>query len=242
MHRFFVNEPILNDGVKIYGDDYNHIKKVLRISESEKIEVVVSGKLYCGNVKICDGYILAYNLEYIDENNESKVKIHLLQCLVKGDKMDFIIQKAVELGVYDIILVDSNRCVVKLDNKKENKKIQRFQKISYEASKQSKRMFIPEVKEVINIKDIIKFAKNSIVLIAYEEDKNISLKNVIERIKKENNDFEIYILIGPEGGFDAEEVEYLTQNGVISVGLGPRILRAETAGLSFLSILQYEFM
>lgn len=242
MHRFFVDQPIINGEVKIYGDDYNHIKKVLRISENEKIEIVSLKKLYYGNVKVCCEYILVYNLEYIDENTESSIDIHLLQCVVKGEKIDFIVQKAVELGVHDITLVNSKRCVAKFDEKKQIKKIERFQKISYEAAKQSKRMLIPKIKGIIDIKEVVEFAKNNIVLVAYEEDKNISLKDTINKIKKENNNSEIYILIGPEGGFDKEEIDYLINNGVYSVGLGARILRAETAGLCLISILQYEFM
>ena len=242
MHRFFTDEFILDGKVKIYGDDYNHIKKVLRIAEDEKIEVVVLGELYIGNIEICDKYISVYNLEKISENTESKVKIHLLQCLAKGEKMDLIVQKAVELGVYDITLVNSKRCIVKIDEKKENKKIERLQKISYEASKQSKRLIVPKINELIQIKDIINFVGDNYLLVAYEEDKNISLRDVIMKIKTEKSCKDIYILIGSEGGFEREEVEFLTSNGALSIGLGTRILRTETAGINLLSILQYEFM
>ena len=242
MHRFFTDESILDGKVKIYGDDYNHIKKVLRIAEDEKIEVVVLGELYIGNIEICDKYISVYNLEKISENTESKIKIHLLQCLAKGEKMDLIVQKAVELGVYDITLVNSKRCIVKIDEKKENKKIERLQKISYEASKQSKRLFVPKINELIQIKDIINFVGDNYLLVAYEEDKNISLRDVIIKIKTENSGKDIFILIGSEGGFEREEVEFLINNGAFSIGLGARILRTETAGINLLSILQYEFM
>lgn len=242
MHRFFTDESILDGKVKIYGDDYNHIKKVLRIAEDEKIEVVVLGELYIGNIEICDKYISVYNLEKISENTESKIKIHLLQCLAKGEKMDLIVQKAVELGVYDITLVNSKRCIVKIDEKKENKKIERLQKISYEASKQSKRLIVPKINELIQIKDIINFVGDNYLLVAYEEDKNISLRDVIIKIKTENSGKDIFILIGSEGGFEREEVEFLINNGAFSIGLGARILRTETAGINLLSILQYEFM
>ena len=242
MHRFFTDEPILDGKVKIYGDDYNHIKKVLRITEDEKIEVVVLGELYIGNIEICDKYISVYNLEKISENTESKIKIHLLQCLAKGEKMDLIVQKAVELGVYDITLVNSKRCIVKFDEKKESKKIERLQKISYEASKQSKRLIVPKINELIQIKDIINFVGDNYLLVAYEEDKNISLRDVIMKIKTENSGKDIFILIGSEGGFEREEVEFLINNGAFSIGLGARILRTETAGINLLSILQYEFM
>lgn len=242
MHRFFTDESILDGKVKIYGDDYNHIKKVLRIAEDEKIEVVVLGELYIGNIEICDKYISVYNLEKISENTESKIKIHLLQCLAKGEKMDLIVQKAVELGVYDITLVNSKRCIVKIDEKKENKKIERLQKISYEASKQSKRLIVPKINELIQIKDIINFVGDNYLLVAYEEDKNISLRDVIMKIKTEKSCKDIYILIGSEGGFEREEIEFLTNNRAFSIGLGARILRTETAGINLLSILQYEFM
>lgn len=242
MHRFFTDEPILDGKVKIYGDDYNHIKKVLRITEDEKIEVVVLGELYIGNIEIYDKYISVYNLEKISENTESKVKVHLLQCLAKGEKMDLIVQKAVELGVYDITLVNSKRCIVKIDEKKENKKIERLQKISYEASKQSKRLIVPKINELIQFKDIINFVGDNYLLVAYEEDKNISLRDVITKIKSENSGKDIFILIGSEGGFETEEVEFLKTKGAYSIGLGPRILRTETAGINLLSILQYEFM
>lgn len=242
MHRFFTDESILDGKVKIYGDDYNHIKKVLRIAEDEKIEVVVLEELYIGNIEICDKYISVYNLEKISENTESKIKIHLLQCLAKGEKMDLIVQKAVELGVYDITLVNSKRCIVKFDEKKESKKIERLQKISYEASKQSKRLIVPKINELIQIKDIINFVGDNYLLVAYEEDKNISLRDVIMKIKTENSGKDIFILIGSEGGFEREEVEFLINNGAFSIGLGARILRTETAGINLLSILQYEFM
>ena len=242
MHRFFTDESILDGKIKIYGDDYNHIKKVLRITEDEKIEVVVLGELYIGNIEIYDKYISVYNLEKISENTESKIKIHLLQCLVKGEKMDLIVQKAVELGVYDITLVNSKRCIVKIDEKKETKKIERLQKISYEASKQSKRLIVPKINELIQFKDIMNFVGDNYLIVAYEEDKNISLKEVIKRIKEEHSYKDIYILIGSEGGFETEEVEFLKTKGAYSIGLGPRILRTETAGINLLSILQYEFM
>lgn len=242
MHRFFIDESILDGKVKIYGDDYNHIKKVLRITEDEKIEVVVLGELYIGNIEICDKYISVYNLEKISDNTESNIRIHLLQCLAKGEKMDLIVQKAVELGVYDITLVNSKRCIVKIDEKKENKKIERLQKISYEASKQSKRLIVPKINELIQFKDIINFVGDNYLLVAYEEDKNISLRDVITKIKSENSGKDIFILIGSEGGFEREEVEFLINNGAFSIGLGARILRTETAGINLLSILQYEFM
>lgn len=242
MHRFFCDDAIIDNSVKISGYDYKHIKKVLRISENERIEVVVSGKLYNGLVEFKDGYVNIYDLEEIVDNTESSINIYLLQCLVKGDKLDYIIQKSVELGVNGIYLINSLRCVVKFDNKKEKVKLERFNRISYEASKQSKRLFVPEVNGVIEIKDIEKFLdKESAILIAYENDRNSSLREEI-KILKENNIKNIYVLIGSEGGLEKSEVEFLKSKGAKTVGLGPRILRTETAGISLISILQYEYM
>lgn len=129
-----------------------------------------------------------------------------------------------------------------MTKKKESKKIERLQKISYEASKQSKRLIVPKINELIQIKDIINFVGDNYLLVAYEEDKNISLRDVIMKIKTENSGKDIFILIGSEGGFEREEVEFLINNGAFSIGLGARILRTETAGINLLSILQYEFM
>lgn len=242
MHRFFSNEEIFENTVHLVGDDFKHIKKVLRISENERVEVVVNGKLYSGLVKIGKDDVLVYDMEEIFENTESDVNIHLLQCIVKGDKLDYIIQKSVELGVFDITLVNSSRCIVKIDEKKEKNKFERYAKISYEASKQSKRLIIPEIKGILKIENCLDFLnETSVLLVAYENDKDVSLKNVINNLKK-NDIKDIYILIGPEGGFDSKEVELLVEKGAISIGLGPRILRTETAGISLISILQYEFI
>lgn len=242
MHRFFSNQEILDNTVIITGDDFKHIKKVLRISENERIEVVVNEKLYSGLIEIRNNDVLVYDIEEIKDNTESDINIHLLQCVVKGDKLDYIIQKSVELGVKDITLVKSSRCVVKIEEKKEKSKFERYTKISYEASKQSKRLIIPEIKGILKIKNCIDFINDkSVLLIAYENDRDISLKKIIYNLKKEEIR-DIYILIGPEGGFDKDEVEYLVNNGAVSVGLGPRILRTETAGISLISILQYEFI
>lgn len=242
MHRFFTDEPILDGRVKILGDDFKHIKKVLRIAENEEIEVVVNGKLYNGLVEVGSDDVTVYNLRVVFDNTESEINIHLLQCIVKGDKLDYIIQKSVELGVKDITLVKSSRCIVKIDEKKEKGKFERYGKISYEASKQSKRLIIPEIKGILKISDCANFIDDkSVLLVAYENDRDVSLKNVIRNLKsREVKD--IYVLIGPEGGFDIEEVKFLVEKGAISIGLGPRILRTETAGISLISILQYEFI
>lgn len=242
MHRFFSNEEIFDNTVRILGDDFKHIKKVLRISENERVEVVVNGKLYSGLVEVRKDDVLVYDIEEVFDNTESKINIHLLQCIVKGDKLDYIIQKSVELGVKDITLVKSSRCIVKIDEKKEKSKFERYAKIAYEASKQSKRLIIPEIKGILKIENCLDILdEKSVLLIAYEDDKDVSLKNVIDNLKKKDIE-DIYILIGPEGGFDREEVDFLVDKGAISVGLGPRILRTETAGISLISILQYEFI
>ena len=154
MHRFFADTVINEDKIDIFGSDYYHIKNVLRISDNERIEIVSEGKLYIGLVQIHSEFIRVFDLRFIESLAESKHKIHLLQCLLKGEKMDYVIQKSVELGVHDITLIKSNRCITKYDKKKELEKIKRYQKIAYESAKQAKRLIIPEIKGVIPINGI----------------------------------------------------------------------------------------
>ena len=171
---------------------------------------------------------------------ELPVKLYLFQGLPKGDKMELIIQKAVELGVYEIIPVRTKRVVVKLDEKKETKKIARWQQIAESGAKQSGRGIIPEVKPVMSFKDAIDYAKNlEGVLIPYEKAEGMNkTREIIKGLKGKKS---VGIFIGPEGGFDEQEIEAAMNSGVEPVTLGRRILRTETAGLTMLSILMFEF-
>ena len=171
---------------------------------------------------------------------ELPVKIYLFQGLPKGDKMELIIQKAVELGVYEIIPVRTKRVIVKLDDKKESKKIARWQQIAEGGAKQSGRGLIPEVKPVMGFAEALKYAGSlDAALIPYEKAEGIQkTRSIIHDLKGKKS---VAIFIGPEGGFDEKEVEDAMNQGVFPVTLGRRILRTETAGLTMLSILMFEF-
>ena len=168
-----------------------------------------------------------------------------MQGLPKADKMELIIQKSVELGVNNIIPIEMKRCVVKLKDKDKIKKIERWQKISVVAAKQSGRNIIPEINQVENLKNICETFENyDIVLLAYENEKENTIKNELKQLKEKNQnkneDVKIAILIGPEGGITEEEVEIAKKKGAKIITLGKRILRTETVALNVLSIIMYE--
>ena len=163
-----------------------------------------------------------------------------MQGLPKADKMELIIQKSVELGVYDIIPIEMKRCVVKVNEKDKQKKLQRWQKISEVAAKQCGRNIIPKIKPILNLKNICNMLKEyDIVLLAYENEKNTTLKQVLKQIDKKQN-LKIGIIIGPEGGIAEKEAQLLQNAGAKIITLGNRILRTETVGLVMTGILMYE--
>ena len=166
-------------------------------------------------------------------------KVYLFQGLPKSDKMELIIQKAVELGAYEVIPVETRRCVVKLDGKKAAKKVDRWQQIAESAAKQSKRMLIPEIHEVMTYKQALEFAKQlDVKLIPYELAKGMKeTREILSEIKPGQS---VGIFIGPEGGFEEEEVAKALEAGAHAITLGRRILRTETAGLAILSVLMFQ--
>ncbi|MDD6571830.1 MAG: 16S rRNA (uracil(1498)-N(3))-methyltransferase [Thermoflexaceae bacterium] len=243
MYHFFVDsEAFLENGIQIRGEDVNHIKNVLRLKCGEQI--IISRKnsteeedYYCNITEITDDYVMAH-IDWTEAGRELNNKIYLFQGLPKSDKMELIIQKAVELGVHEIIPVAARRSVVKLDNKKEESKIKRWQAISESAAKQSKRSIIPKISQVMTFKEAASYAAGMDVrLMPYENAKGIAeTRRIISEIQKGES---IAVLIGPEGGFDPEEVEIAEKSGFHPVTLGKRILRTETAGLMMLSVLMY---
>ena len=170
---------------------------------------------------------------------ELQSRIYLFQGLPKADKMELIIQKAVELGAYEVIPVETKRCVVKLDGKKAAKKVERWKQIAESAAKQSKRMLIPNVHEVLTFKEALKYAESMDVrLIPYELAKGMQeTKEILADIQPGQS---IGIFIGPEGGFEEKEVETAISEGAKPITLGKRILRTETAGLAILSVLMFQ--
>ena len=240
MPRFFVKtEQIKNDTINIIGEDVKHIKNVLRKQIGDILEICnqETGKAYKCEITKIDEIITNKILEEL-ENQEDNIKIDIYQGLPKADKMELIIQKAVELGANAIIPVDMKRCVVKIEPKDEKKKIERWQKIAESAAKQSGRNEIPEIRNIVKIQDIIKF-KYDLILVAYENEKENTLKKELLKLK-EYKKVNIAIVIGPEGGLEEKDVELLKQNGAKVVTLGNRILRTETVALSMLSIIRYE--
>lgn len=248
MPKFFVTQEQVNENkqeIKIKGTDVNHLKNVLRIKIEDKIEVCNlenQQSYYCQVKKIEKECITAKILERIMQTTESNVKVSVFQGLPKAEKMELIIQKAVELGVYDITPVEMKRCIVKLKEKDSDKKIQRWQKISEVAAKQCGRNIIPEIYSVISSKDIgDKISGYDVVLVAYEEEKVITLKEELLKLKQNEKDgIKIAIVIGPEGGLENEDVEYWKEKGAKVITLGKRILRTETVALQMLSIIMYE--
>lgn len=251
MPKFFVKQEQINkDEIIIQGQDVKHIKKVLRAKIGDELQICNSqnGDNFLCYIKDIDNEnILCKIQQKIEEKVESNIEATIFQGLPKADKMEYIIQKSVELGVCDITPVEMKRCVVKLDEKDKIKKIERWQKISEVAAKQCGRDIIPQINKIINIKNLCNLIeKYDIVLVAYENEKENTLKkqlNVIkEKIYLEKNDsnIKIGIVIGPEGGLEEQDVEQLKENGAKVITLGKRILRTETVALNVLSIIMYE--
>ena len=249
MPKFFVNKKqVENETINIIGGDVNHIKNVLRKKEKEKIEICIIGNEEKGIdtiseiEKIEENCIKCRILEYKVSETEGKIQVTIFQGLPKSDKMELVIQKSVELGVYEIYPTEMKRCIVKLKEQEANKKIARWQKISEVAAKQSGRNIIPQIKEKVNIKQVCNLVKDyDKLIVAYEEEKENSLKSELKSIKsKDKENIKIAILVGPEGGIDLAEIEELRKAGAVIVTLGKRILRTETAGMTVLSILMYQ--
>lgn len=241
MYRFFVPmENIRENEIIITGDDVNHIKNVLRMKPGEKV-VVSCGRgidYYCAVVDIGVEEILLSIVEEKPAVTELPVRITLFQSLPKKDKMEFVIQKAIELGAAEIVPVESKRCIVKLDNKKEEKKLLRWRTIVESAAKQSGRGKIPEVREVMSFSQALSYAEEmDTVIIPYELCGDMA--GSVETIKRAAKGESIAVFIGPEGGFERSEVEMAIAHGAVPVSLGKRILRTETAGLTILSVLMF---
>lgn len=243
MYQFFV-EPsqICDKTVIIEGSDVNHIKNVLRMRTGEEIAVSngQDGREYrCGIVSMEDDRIVC-ELRFIKEDGlELSSRVHLFQGLPKADKMELIIQKAVELGVYEIIPVETRRTVVKLDEKKAGQKTQRWQAIAEAAAKQSKRRIVPQVQSPIPFAQALQAAQDmEVKLIPYELAEGMTrTKELISRLPK---GADIAVFIGPEGGFEGTEIEKAQACGVEPVTLGKRILRTETAGFTIMAWIMYQ--
>lgn len=244
MYHFFVEPTQINtndNSVIISGNDVNHIRNVLRMKIGEELNISngQDGREYRCAIDSFEEDRIVCRLRFIKEDNiELPSKVYLFQALPKADKMELIIQKAVELGVYRIIPVAAKRCVVKLEGKKAASKIARWQGIAEAAAKQSKRAIIPEVTDVLNFSQAVDLASDmDIKLIPYELAEGMTkTREIIEELMPKQD---IALFIGPEGGFEEGEIQTAVDNGIIPITLGRRILRTETAGMTVLSWIMY---
>ena len=242
MDRFFVdknNIDLENGTCIIEGEDVKHISKDLRCKVGEKLEICDkdNSEYVCEITDISKNQVDLNIIEKNEIKRESDLKVKLYQGLPKSTKMEFILQKLTEVGVDEIILVSTKRSVVKVDDKKEGKKLERWERIIYEAAKQSKRGKIPTLRGVLSFDEALEDMKNNDMNICpYENEKTVSIKSAI-RGSDINN---IGIFVGPEGGFEEEEIQTLQDIDSKVVSLGPRILRTETASVVASSIVLYE--
>jgi len=240
MPKFFV-EPnkVMGDIITIDTSDVLHITKVLRLNVGDTVTVSdsTSTDYECEIAEISKDSVLLKILSKKNIDTESNIEITVFQALPKASKMEYIIQKNTELGVVRFVPVALSRCVVKLDKKEEDKKVLRWQKISDEAAKQSGRGILPQVSGVLNLKTAVEEMKKSdLFFVPYESEDNNSLKPFL----KGKSPKTVSYLIGPEGGFSPDEVDYIKEQGIPLITLGKRILRTETASLAVTSMLMYE--
>ncbi|WP_310602073.1 16S rRNA (uracil(1498)-N(3))-methyltransferase [Anaerosporobacter sp.] len=244
MYRFYIEQSqVHEDFITIEGSDVNHIKNVLRMKIGEAM-VLCDGQgtdYHCTIDSLANDFVQARIVDSEITQTELPAKIYLFQGLPKKDKMELIIQKAVELGVYQIIPVMMKRSVVKLDDKKkEQKKLERWQSIATSAAKQSGRGIIPDIVPVMPFKEAVKVAKEmEYKVLPFEHAEGMEeTKRIIREVQGKNS---VAIFIGPEGGFEDDEVAYaMEEAGIQPITLGKRILRTETAGLTILSVLMFE--
>lgn len=235
MFNFFTQNKSINDEYQITGNDFNHIKNVLRMKLGERL-LISDGNTsnLCEIKEFLPETVVVKVIEYNFQDTELPVKICLFQGLPKSDKMELIIQKAVELGVYEIIPVQMKRCISKLD--KPDAKTKRWQAISESAGKQCKRALIPKINDAVSFNTSLDMLKNLDLACAPYENANgmTDTKEFLSTIKK---DMKIGIFIGPEGGFDDTEIQQLKNLGISTLSLGKRILRTETASITAISMI-----
>ena len=241
MSHFFINsDQVAGELLTIIGDDVNHMKNVLRMRSGEAFTAAdENGEFYRCEIEELEKTQVTVKILWKEKGKaELSSKIYLFQGLPKSDKMELIIQKAVELGAYEIIPVATKRAIVKLDAKKEASKLKRWQAIAEGAAKQSGRMLIPQISEVKTYGEALQMARElDINMIPYECARGMDgTREIFGSIKP---GMSVGIFIGPEGGFEESEVEKAKELGISPVTLGKRILRTETAGLTTLSILMY---
>jgi 16S rRNA (uracil1498-N3)-methyltransferase len=245
MQRYFVKEYETNGQMVISGDDYHHIHRVMRMAEEDKLICVdSSGKSYiCTIAEITDKKIICNVVECEGGTSELPIHVTIASGLPKGDKLEWIIQKGTELGAAQFVPFTAARSIVKWDAKKADKKVERWQKIAKEAAEQSHRNIVPTVHVPVNLTSLIEASKDyDAKIIAYEEESRKGEASVLaQTLQRLNLNDSLFVVFGPEGGLTPKEIQQLQENGFQSCGLGPRILRTETAPLALLSAVSYHF-
>ncbi|WP_102275853.1 16S rRNA (uracil(1498)-N(3))-methyltransferase [Cytobacillus massiliigabonensis] len=245
MQRYFVDQIADNNRFTILGDDYHHIVRVMRMKEGDQIICVTPSNksAVCSIAEITDEHVITEVVQWVSGTSELPIEVSIVSGLPKGDKLEWIIQKGTELGAYQFIPFISARSVVKWDEKKAEKKLDRWQKIAKEAAEQSHRTKLPVVKSPLDLKSLINIGEDfDYKLIAFEEEAKQGEASVLSKTLAEMKKGQTLLFVfGPEGGLTEQEVFRLRENGFRSCGLGPRILRTETAPLYVLSAVSYHF-
>lgn len=239
MRRFFLSEPLAGE-MFIYGQDAHHISRVLRLQVGEVLMVVApNGQAATAQIKELTSDLVTLLLqETINEEKESPVDVYLAQGLPKSDKMDYIVQKAVELGVKAVYPIQMEHSVVQYDSAKKVARRDRWQKLSMEAAKQCGRTFVPAVEPIQSLTELLTdMSKEIVIILLYEGQATQGLKQVLA--KKQAVSY--LLLVGPEGGFSTKEIALCQEHGACIVTIGPRILRTETASLAGVAMIMYEY-
>lgn len=234
MQRYFV-EKCDNNNFFLSNEDTYHVIKVMRMSLNEQVEIIFDDKVYLGEISELEPVVKVKMLEKIDEDNELSFKVSIAQSLVKEQKMDYILQKATELGVYEIIPYAASRSIIKIDNK-QDKKIERWQKIVKEASEQSKRVIVPKVTSVMTLSNLVNLSEYDIKFLCTVNETSQNIKKLLSKL---TGSVRMLFVIGPEGGFTNEEEQKFIENGFVSLSLGKSVLRTETASAFIMSVIRY---
>lgn len=234
MQRYFV-ENKENTTFILSSEDSYHINTVMRMNLQDKIEIICDKKLYISEIIELSPVVKAKIIEEVEINNELSISVTIAQSLVKEQKMDYILQKTTELGVSEIIPYMAARSIIKLDNK-QDKKIDRWQKIVKEASEQSKRNHIPVVRNVMTLSNLVNLSDYDMKFLCTVNESSQNIKKVLSNLAR---NVRMLFVIGPEGGFTQEEETKMIENGFISLSLGSSVLRTETASTFIMSVIRY---
>ena len=244
MHRIPIDENLKKGArIRLEGEEIKRLRKVLRLKVGDRVALFNPDGLEA-RAEIRDVFSGAMEFHVVDATDvqrESPLKVRFAQALPKGDRLDWIVQKATELGVHEIVLLNTERCVVRWSDDRAESRVARLWKIAEEAARQSGRTAIPELIGPIGIDGLKNLAvdRTALKLVLWEEETRHGLRSVTQSIETLVN--EVWIAVGPEGGFERKEVDTLVEAGFSAIKLGPRILRTETAGLTIVSILQYAY-